>query len=339
VSVLLLLVIGCEPSSPADVRNCPLATDQHIETADGATIALHHHPGRGRPVLLVHGVSSNHRFWDLDADHSLARWLVDAGFDPWVLDLRGHGNAQYTPDGAWQVSGWTVDDYGRHDVAAAVDFIRRVTGAERVGYVGHSMGGMVGAIYAVEGGADSLSAMVMVGSPATFRRDAPMIEAARVGMGLAGAGLLYVDSPAGAQLAASAGGVVPGKIHQLLYNPAHFHADTERRMLRNIVSPMSRQEMQQFARMLTRERFESADGKVDWTEAFHETSVPVLAIAGSADLAGQPEFVRPWTEGHDGEAHYVELPDYGHLDLGLGEDAERDVFPLIGDWLQREPAR
>ena len=102
---------------------------------------------------------------------------------------------------------------------------------------------------------------------------------------------------------------------------------------------MSRQEMQQFGRMLTRERFESADGKVDWTEAFHETSVPVLAIAGSADLAGQPEFVRPWAEGHGGEAHYVELPDYGHLDLGLGEDAERDVFPLIGDWLQREPAR
>lgn len=331
---LLPLLFGCPASPASSGPACLLATDHQIETADGATIALHHHPGRGEPVLLVHGVSSNHRFWDLDADHSLARWLVDQGFDPWLLDLRGHGNAQYGVEGDWQVRGWTVDDYGKHDVPAAVDYVRRVTGHDKVGYVGHSMGGMVGAIYAVEGGARFLSAMVMVGSPATFRRDAPMIEAARVGMGLAGAGLLYVDSPAGAEFAASAGGVVPGKVHQLLYNPAHFRPETERTMLQNIVAPMSREEMQHFGRMLTHERFESADGKLDWTAAFHAADVPVLAIAGSIDLAGRPEFVRPWKEGHAAEARFVELPDYGHLDLGLGEDAERDVFPLIGEWLR-----
>lgn len=332
---LLSLFVACPASPATSGTSCLLATDRKVETADGATIALHHHPGRGEPVLLVHGVSSNHRFWDLDADHSLARWLVDQGFDPWLLDLRGHGNAQYDVDGVWQVSGWTVDDYGKYDVPAAVDYIRRVTGREQVGYVGHSMGGMVGAIYAVEGGEPYLSAMVLVGSPATFRRDAPMIEAARVGMGLAGAGLLYVDSPLGAEFAASAGGAVPGKLHQLLYNPANFLPATERTMLQNIVSPMSREEMQHFGRMLTHERFESADGQVDWAAAFRSTRVPVLAIAGSVDLAGRPEFVRPWTEGHAGEARFVELPAYGHLDLGLGEDSERDVYPIIGEWLRR----
>jgi pimeloyl-ACP methyl ester carboxylesterase len=337
-AVLLLFALACDDATvPADLP-CPLATDTRVETEDGATIALHHHPGRGAPVLLVHGVSSNHRFWDLDADHSLARWLVNEGFDPWVLDLRGHGNARDTVDGAWQVRGWTVDDYGRRDVAAAVAHVRRVTGAAKVGYVGHSMGGMVGAVYAVDGGASTLSSIVMVGSPATFRRDAPLMEPARVAMGLAGAGLLYVDSAMGAEIAATAGDAVPGRVHRLLYNPAHFRPATERAMLQRIVSPMSREEMQHFSRMLTNERFESADGKVDWTEAFHGVGVPVLAIAGGADQVGRPEFVRPWTEGHAAATRYVEIPEYGHLDLGLGEDAEIDVFPLIGAWLREHPA-
>ena len=334
MSLLLPLLFACEGRSVAADRACPLATDRRLLTADGATIALHHHPGRGAPVLLVHGVSSNHRFWDLDADHSLAAWLVNEGFDPWLLDLRGHGNASLTVDGAWQLSGWTIDDYGRHDVARAVDHVRRVTGAARVGYVGHSMGGMVGAVYAVDGGADTLSSIVMVGSPATFRKDAPLMQTARLAMAAGGAGLLYVDSALGAEFAAAAGGAVPGQVHRLLYNVAHFQPATERAMLERIVSPMSREEMQHFARMLAHERFESADGKVDWTAAFHEVNVPVLALAGELDRVGRPEFVRPWAEGHAAEARYVELPEYGHLDLGLGEDAEKDVYPLIAAWLR-----
>ncbi len=336
--MVLLFLLACEEKLARADLPCPLATDQLLLTEDGATVALHHHPGKGPPVLLVHGMASNHRFWDLDSDHSLARFLVTEGFDPWLLDLRGHGLAERTIEGWPQLSGWTIDDYGRYDVAAAVLHVRRVTGYRTVGYVGHSMGGMVGAVYAVEGGAGSLSAMVMVGSPATFKRNAPLVETARVLMGMAGASLLYVDAPLGADVAAAAGDAVPGQLQRKLYNVANIHPATEQALLRHIVSPMSRGEMQHFSRMLLHERFESADGKVDWTEAFHATAVPVLAIAGGADAVARPEFVRPWAEHHGGEAQYRELPGYGHLDLGLGEDAEFDVFPHIVAWLRAHPA-
>lgn len=332
--MLLLLSLACAPSDLAEVP-CPLATDQLIATADGATIALHHHPGKGPVVLLVHGVSSNARFWDLDADHSLAAWLVKNGFDPWLLDLRGHGNARKDPDGAPQITGWTVDDYGVHDVAAAVDYIRAVTQAPQVAYVGHSMGGMVGAIYVASGGGPKLSSMVMVGSPATFDRKAPLIELARGAMAAGGASLFWVETGLAGEAAAALGPAVPGQLQRRLYNTEHLRPATERSMLRHIASPMSRQEMQHFARMLRDERFESADGTTDWTEAFHATGFPALAIAGGADQVGRPEFVRPWSSGLG--SSYVELPGYGHLDLGLGEDAELDVFPTIAEWLRAHP--
>ncbi len=334
--VTLLLLAACSAPPLAAPPSCVLATDHLVPTDDGATIALHHHPGRGAPVVLVHGISSNATFWDLDHDHSLAAWLAREGFDPWVVDLRGHGRARRRDDGAPQISGWTVDDYGVHDVAAAVAYVRAVTGWRQVGYVGHSMGGMVGAIYVAAGGLD-LSPAILVGSPATFDRDAPLFEPARVALGAAGTGLFWVESDLGGELAAALGPAVPGQLQYRLYNPKNFLPDTERRMLRSVASPMSREEMQHFARMLTHERFESADGARDWTADFRAVAPPVLAIAGGADEIGRPELVRPWVEGAAGPARYVEVAGYGHLDLGLGEDAERDVFPHIGEWLRAHP--
>ncbi len=331
----LLLILSCE-AEPASDEDCPLTTNQPVQTADHATIALHHHPGRGAPVLLVHGVSSNARFWDLDAEHSLAVWLVGEGFDPWVMDLRGHGRARRDADGTPQLSGWTVDEYGTADVAAAVAYVRSVTGYQKLGYVGHSMGGMVGAIY-VASGHDDLSAMVMVGSPATFDRDAPLVESARVALGVAGASMFWIESGAGGEIAAAFGTRSPVQVQRHLYNAEHFAPETERRMLRTIASPMSRQEMQHFARMLTHERFESADGALDWTAEFRKVAPPTLAISGSRDKVGLSKIVAPWAEGLPGPAKYLDIADYGHLDLGLGEDAERDVFPHIAAWLAAYP--
>lgn len=333
--VLLAFALACAPQIDLAEVPCPLATNLLVATEDGATIALHHHPGKGPAVLLVHGVSSNARFWDLDADHSLAVWLVQNGFDPWLLDLRGHGSARRDADGSPQISGWTVDDYGRYDVASAVDYVRVVTGVPQVAYIGHSMGGMVGAIYVANGGGPKLSSMVLVGSPARFDRKAPMMGLAQGAMAAGGASLFWVETGLAGQAAAALGPAAPRQLQSMLYNQAHLRPGTERSMLRHIASPLSREEMQQFGRMLKAERFESADASTDWTAAFHATGFPALAIAGGADQVGRPEFVRPWGTGAG--SSYVEIPDYGHLDLGLGEDAEIDVFPTIGEWLRAHP--
>ena len=123
------------------------AREAIVPTEDGASVRLHRHPHAGPPVLLVHGLGSRGQYWDLTATQSMLRVLNEAGFDAWALDLRGHGGHQETADGAHLRVGWTLDDYGRFDLKAAIDHIRAETGSEQVAYVGHSMGGMVAAVY------------------------------------------------------------------------------------------------------------------------------------------------------------------------------------------------
>jgi pimeloyl-ACP methyl ester carboxylesterase len=49
--------------------------------------------GGGRPVLLVHGLSSNAQLWD-----GVAAWLAEAGHPVVAVDLRGHGSSVDVPD-------------------------------------------------------------------------------------------------------------------------------------------------------------------------------------------------------------------------------------------------
>jgi pimeloyl-ACP methyl ester carboxylesterase len=49
--------------------------------------------GGGRPVLLVHGLSSNAQMWD-----GVAARLAEAGHPVVAVDLRGHGSSEDVPD-------------------------------------------------------------------------------------------------------------------------------------------------------------------------------------------------------------------------------------------------
>ncbi len=327
---------------------CVLATTTRVRTDDGATIALHHHPGKGHPgkghpgkghpgngapVLLVHGISSNHRFFDLDEDHGLGPWLVAQGFDVWMLDLRGHGDAEVDIDGNRQISGWRVDDYGKHDVPAAIGWIRQVTGAPQVAYVGHSMGGMVAAIYMSEFGDAALSRLVVIGSPVTFSMDEPLVPLAQAGFAAGGGALWWFETPMFADAAAVLGPWTPGRLQEKLYTPAHMTPDTTRAMLQSVVSPMSREEMQQFGRMIRDERFQSWDRSVDYRECLRAQDVPALVIAGGADQVATRAHVEDYYEAMGGRKEFYVAPDYGHLDMGLGENADMEIFPRIAAWL------
>jgi pimeloyl-ACP methyl ester carboxylesterase len=345
----LILLLACWDSedAPQGARNahCAISHDVLVPTADGATIALHHHPAKGPPVILVHGISSNHVFWDLDAEHSLADWLAARGHDVWLLDLRGHGDAVFDRDGRRQAAGWKIDDYARYDVPAAVRYVEGCTGYAQVGYVGHSMGGMVGAMYAGSGGAADLSSLVLVGSPAAFTRDTPLYQLAEAGMWAGGATHLWFDTPVVSDAAAALSqGPLALRIQEKLYNPANFNPATVDAMLRSIVSPMARGEMRQFARMMHDARFESWDRSVDYLAAMKAVKVPTFVIAGMGDDIAPPAWVEPYGTALGGPVELFEagtvsglVADYGHLDYGLGDRAPTEIFPRIATWIDRYP--
>lgn len=338
--MLLLLAAGCWDPLPSGSESDYLATSTRLKTRDGATIALHHHPAKGPPVLLVHGISSNHHYFDLDPAHNLAGWLADRGHDVWMLDLRGHGDATYGDNGR-QFDGWTVDDYGEYDVDAAITYIQQVTNAPRVDYIGHSMGGMVGAIYAVRHGQASLGAMVVLGSPAAFSLDDPLVGLAALGMAAGGQSLLWVETPAFAGIAADLKGAVPFHLDRRLYNPENYAKDTVDAMLRQIVSPLARTEMKHFGRMLHDERFESWDRKVDYRASLKDVDVPLLAIGSTQDQVVPASGVKAFADAMGGEHVFFlasggnVLHDYGHLDYALAEDAPVEIFPMVEAWLAK----
>eukprot|EP00291_Cryptomonas_curvata_P011844 CAMPEP_0172189260 /NCGR_PEP_ID=MMETSP1050-20130122/22418_1 /TAXON_ID=233186 /ORGANISM="Cryptomonas curvata, Strain CCAP979/52" /LENGTH=153 /DNA_ID=CAMNT_0012863921 /DNA_START=321 /DNA_END=779 /DNA_ORIENTATION=+ len=123
-----------------------------------STVATRHQRRQSlaAPVILCHGAFANRVTYDLGAGRpSLAVFLAERGYDVWALELRGHGRSQKppwlqnvlhqgfnVPNGDAEGS-WSVMAYIQHDLPAAVDYVRSRTGAARVHWVGHSMGGIV----------------------------------------------------------------------------------------------------------------------------------------------------------------------------------------------------
>ncbi|MEN9785809.1 MAG: hypothetical protein RLZZ299_1073 [Pseudomonadota bacterium] len=314
-----------------------------VPTRDGAVVALHRHPvPGGPPVILVHGISSNGRFWDLDPDLSLAAWLQARGWDAWVLDLRGHGHAAEAAPAPLAYD-WTVDTYGREDAPAAVEHVRRATGWSSVAWVGHSMGGMVGAVYLASGGDTAVSAFVPVASPAAFAKDDPLMGVGRAALA-AGALLPRIDSVRAARMTIALGD--PTGFRARLYNAENVPDTWLPRVMGRIVSPLGRMEMRHFARMIASERFVSYDGTVDWGARLRGVSVPTLAFAGGADQVVPAARASAWSDLLGGSvevvaadrAHGVQA-DYGHLDFGVGVRAPEEIWPHIARFLTEHPPR
>lgn len=336
--LLLLILLGCKPPISLAPDHCSETINAHVRTADGAEVALHRHPGSGPPVLIIHGISSNHRFWDLTEIHSLPVILADEGYDAWALDLRGHGTAMTMADGTPQRHGWTVDDYGVHDVAAAIQHIQEQTGQTRVAVVGHSMGGMVIAAYHAAHGDDALSALVVVGSPLLFDQKTTVNRIKTMGASVGQIWRRFNTQ----KVAKAAAHTIPLPGEGLLYTRSNITPGMRRTMLSQVASPLSREELGHFKRIFKAGRFISADGNTDYLQTLETLDVPLLAIAGENDKVAPPSSVAAWTlhAGSSDETQWLmsegngHAADYGHLDLVLGNEAREDVLNPIVSWLE-----
>ncbi len=88
--------------------------------------------GKGHPVLFIHGFSHNRHIWE-----PIASRMAPA-LRPYLIDLRGHGDSNWSPTGRYAPS-----DYAR-DLPRLLDRL----GLDRVILVGHSLGGLASALFA-----------------------------------------------------------------------------------------------------------------------------------------------------------------------------------------------
>ena len=121
-----------------------------LPSPDEPTITLQLHrydeaasDGDRQPVLLVHGASANHGTFTV-LPTSLAPWLFDNGFDPWLLDWRGSSLVTDDPLNARLLLShgdhFTFNAAAEFDVPAAIARMRAMGVSGPIAIVGHCMG-------------------------------------------------------------------------------------------------------------------------------------------------------------------------------------------------------
>jgi len=73
----------------------------------------------------------------------------------------------------------------------------------------------------------------------------------------------------------------------------------------------------------------------DYTEHMHLVSLPILFLTGNRDFANPAAIKRFGYERVKSDMKkFVDLSGYGHTDLAMGRNVEKEVFPLLSDWIK-----
>lgn len=325
-------------------------------TRDGWRLALYRYlpqrSGHRTPVVLCHGMSSNR--WDMDGPGriSLARYLLRRGYDVWVVELRGAGRS--TRPTLWNGKhyDWTFEDYVHHDAPAILRTVLRETGAERVHWVGHSMGGMIAYAMLMTPMHDKIASAVTLGSPTMSNVGHPLLD-----FGLPYRSLLRFLPPrlpigSVARLAAPFAPFVAtwlnDSIRELGWHEGNADVTLLRRLMLTAVDDLPTSLLREFARWYDTRAMSDRYAMFDFTEHLERVNTPILIIAGSRDgltpardlqhvfdRVGSADKAFRVIGKEQGFAH-----DYSHADLILGLHAPVDVYPVVLDWLEthRRPA-
>jgi pimeloyl-ACP methyl ester carboxylesterase len=289
---------------------------------------------RDTPVMLLHGLAANHRGLHL-RERSLAEWLAEHGFEVWLPELRGHGDSFH---GRWD---WRIDDYLTHDIPALVDAILGRTGAERLHWVGHSMGGVLLMCYGIMHPDAPISRGVAVGSALDYKvgktgfeqllRLRPLLERL---VGVPYGAAMHTLAPLMGRPGLSAleafnvwsSNVEPEVVRAL-------HARCFHGMPMSLLGSLATTFEPEGLRLETGFRFVPRAAKV---------SFPIRLMAGSRDEQVSVDAVHHTAEiiGENAEVvvHGPERGDvdhYGHWDLLIGRRAPVETWRPMAEWLER----
>jgi len=303
-------------------------------TGDGWRLALGRCRPSGRarplPVLLVHGIAMNRQAFEFGVSrYALAAYLASAGFDCFSIDLRGHGASRSR--GSAGGGRWNLDTYLAEDLPAAFDAVRRVTGVDRVLYVGHSQGALLGlAASAVH--RDRIAALVALAAPVHFDVQERLRKLVRWQYPLRGS----LARPIARMIAPFSGYWHPVQA-ELALNLRNVEPRVYRRLLANVIENLPPGVLAQFETFIREDSFRSMDGKVDYRAALEHCGQPALFVAAEKDGLAPPAVVQAACLRWGGPKRMVVFErEYGHTDLLLGRRAPEVVYPVIRQFLEEQ---
>ena len=317
-------------------------TVAHVSTPDGARLAVYRYrpaaPAAGaEPVLMVSGYGLNRHALDYDERYSWARGLAAAGFDTWLLELRGSGRSSFAGrhDGCF-------DDY-LVDAGTAVAHVLSETGAERLHWVGYSLGGML--LYAFLAAAPEEAPVrsgVAVEAPVDLSAYDVDAISRFVFAALQRTGVLqripyrlltHLLRP-----------VLPVLLRRPVFarwmNPDNIDPVLLRELMPRVIDDVPTALAAQLLDWIREERWVARRGGADLLARLGEVTVPMLLLTGRGEFSDRarealerfhPDTVE-WIE--CAECHGFRS-DYGHADLLFGRRAPEEVFPHVRRWIER----
>jgi pimeloyl-ACP methyl ester carboxylesterase len=266
-------------------------------------LGFHHgkNENRGIPVILFHGSFSNRSFWFSGGGKGFARSLLNAGFDPWMVEARGHGdspeNSQYLKN--------NVEAYAQYDAPAVQDFVFEQT-QKKAFWVGHSLGGVTVAT-AIAGSyikQENVAGIVLFGSQVSRYPLVLKVPGVRILIRL----LLL------AKKRISGKGIGPEQ------------------------EPIGiAKEFVRWAGLFTGWR--SSKGVSYWSE-LEPKKIPALGFGAQKDKGDPAKSCKKLLQafGEDSQFHLLSkktgfMRDYNHVDMVISKSAEEEVWPKAIEWM------
>ncbi|MFC2170407.1 alpha/beta fold hydrolase [Calditrichota bacterium] len=307
----------------------------HVATQDGWSLAIHRFlakddPKKQFPVVLFPSLSLSAKSFDGGGfTPSLIKTLAENGFDAWAVDIRGVGLST-SATGTTKCS-WSFEDTLCNDVTAVIDFIKKSTGAEKLHWIGHSMGGHLLIARLAEGHKDIASA-ILAGSgfvpgqggidyadnfrKVKFHRNVPLRFLARLSLPIA------------------------WFIKDNVIMKHNAGRDGLKTILADVHSfPV---ELMQYALdVFQTGGFRSEEGSL-YIDNVDKIDTPLMFIVGDRDPYWTPDSISKDVEKlKNTKTKTVFLGKqygceeyYGHADILLGKNAEQEVYPEILKWLE-----
>jgi hypothetical protein len=314
-----------------------------------------HRPSKG-PVLLVHGAGVRANIFRAPTRTNLVDYLIANGFDVWLENWRA--SIDLPPNR------WTLDQAAVYDHPVAVRTVCERAGTSEIKAVIHCQGstsfmmsalaGLLPQVKTVVSNAVSLHTIVPQFSAFKIKYALPLIEM----------GSQYLDPQWGLQaptLTAKFVDLIVQLTHHECNNPVckevsftygsghpalwrHENLSPETHdWLKQEFAKVPLTFFEQMKRCIQRGHLVSVEGKRELPEDFlvhpPQTDARFAFFAGERNLCFLPESqARTYSffdSQHRNYHSFHSLPSYGHLDVFMGSNAARDVFPLMLAELER----
>src|SRR3954470_536961 len=327
------------PLPPAEVPSVP--------TSDGTAVRLTRYKfGTKGPLILAPGYGNAARAFAIDTvPKNWVQYLGERGYDVWLLDYRA------SPDLPSSFTQFTVDDIATRDWPAAVDTVRRETGTDEIQAMGHCVGGL-SLFMAIGGGMQGVRSATFsslaghpIPTPGNQARAYARMATVLKTLGVKRLDVEYDPKRLDGKVVERVMKTMPYRhiyddpvarriyfVYGDVYRYENINRPTMERAVPGFFGGGNMTFFEHISLMIRASEARDANGADAYWSNLDAFEFPISFITGEHNRMFVPKGLQRSYDtlrrahGPHNYVHHV-IPDYAHLDLWLGENAERDVWP------------